>query len=276
MLGAHPQMYDFPEVNLFVAEMMHQRRRQLPWPHQQGLLRAVAQLCYGDQSFRSVARAERWVCSRQSRACVSVFRELAEKVRPNVPIDKSPRTTMHCEYLIRLWRANPTARFIHLSRHPFSHIQSEQKRRGPWKTGAPSKPHPARRANEDGRYAMAMWHRRHSNVIAFLGGVPEEQKMSIRGEDLLNDPAPHLRRIAGWLDLRTDPEAIEAMMHPERSVYACVGPSNAPFGNNREFLAAPELRAGSFPTFDGALEGRRGAHQFPEEVVALAVDLGYT
>ena len=37
--------------------------------------------------------------------------------------------------------------------------------------------------------------------------------------------------------------AIEPMLHPERSPFACMGPSNAPLGNDLNFLKSPELRA---------------------------------
>ena len=51
--------------------------------------------------------------------------------------------------------------------------------------------------------------------------------MRVRGEDLLGEPDTYLRKIAEWLGLRTDEEAIEAMKHPEQSPYACIGPENA-------------------------------------------------
>src|SRR5262245_30909041 len=57
MLGQHPEMYGLPEVNLFVAETMAERRgliAQPPWS-EHGLLRAVAQLFGGEQTIQTIA-----------------------------------------------------------------------------------------------------------------------------------------------------------------------------------------------------------------------------
>src|SRR5436190_8330718 len=120
MLGQHPQMYGLPEVNLFVAETMREREGLIAGPgwHQHGLLRVVAQLSAGEQTVQTIAQAQRWVDGMATRTCISVFRELAEKVSPRIVVDKSPRTTMHSESLQRLRRALPLATVIHLMRHP--------------------------------------------------------------------------------------------------------------------------------------------------------------
>ena len=86
------------------------------------------------------------------------------------------------------------------------------------------------------------WYERNLNICEFLELVPADQKMRVRGEDILTDPSRHLQEIAGWLDVRTDAQAIEEMKHPERSPYACFGPKNACAGNDPSFLCDPVLR----------------------------------
>ena len=44
------------------------------------------------------------------------------------------------------------------------------------------------------------------------------------------EPQTHLPSIIDWLQLPCDAAAIEQMMHPERSPYACVGPPSAQYG----------------------------------------------
>ena len=103
------------------------------------------------------------------------------------------------------------------------------------------------------------WYSMQMNILTFLGGLSEGQKMRIRGEDLLAEPGAHLRKIAKWLGVREDEEAIEAMKHPERSPYACFGPVNARLGNNPGFLKAPTLRRNSSAQklkLEGALSWR--------------------
>jgi hypothetical protein len=46
------------------------------------------------------------------------------------------------------------------------------------------------------------------------------------------------------MGLRTDDEAIDAMLHPENSPYACPGPWPARGGNDRKFTHSPKLRRG--------------------------------
>jgi hypothetical protein len=264
MLGEHPKMYSLPEVHLFAAETMRQRRTA--WPNH-GLLRVVAQLFAGEQTVRTVAQAQTWVNARADRSCVSVFQELAEKAMPKALVEKSPSTTSSCEYLQRAWRAFPSARFIHLVRHPTAHVQSVARRR------SGTFDH-----RSDPQLLIELWYTRHMNIVTFLGGVPEAQKMRIRGEDLLGAPDIHLRSIASWLGVDTGEEAIEAMKHPERSPFACLGPRNARFGNSRGFLQAPSLRGSPAAGTSKSERSRRrpvATGGLSPEVRELANELGY-
>jgi hypothetical protein len=118
----------------------------------------------------------------------------------------------------------------------------------------------------------------HVNICTFLDGLPKGQQMCVRGEDLLRDPDAYLRRIAAWLGLRTDNEAIQAMKHPEQSPYAGFGPLNARLGNDPSFLENPALRNGPQarkPTLEGPLRWRRDGGEFSPEVKELARAFGY-
>ena len=269
MIGQHPQMYDLPEVNLFVAETMRERSFDVAWPkyHQHGLLRVVAELIEGEQTPPTITLAQRWINARVDRTCISVFEELAEEVRPRILVDKSPRTTMRREYLERVRRAFPNAKYLHLLRNPRSHIESRRRPDGV----------AFDRGDYSAHLSIGLWYSRHMNIISFLDEFPSAQKMRVRGEDILGEPDAHLRRIAGWLDVRTDEEAIEAMKHPERSPYACFGPVNARFGNNPGFQREPALRNGS--PKQGRLEEladrRNDGIRFSPEVEELAREFSY-
>jgi hypothetical protein len=282
MLGQHPAMYGLPEVNLFVAETMGERAgviRQPPWS-EHGLLRVVAQLFAGEQTIQTVALARRWLDIRANCTCVAVFQELAGKVGPRILIDKTPRSILRCEYLQRLWRAFPNTRFIHLLRHPRSQGESLWRLAGEYGgirigdilmgsidhgTDPPTKDY------QKGWYFM------QTNIVTFLEGVPKQQKMRIRGEDLLADPDSHLRQITQWLGLQADAGVIEAMKHPEKSPYACFGPLNARFGNDPNFLRKPVLRNGRAKeqSLEGPLEWRQDDIGFSQEVKELAREFGY-
>ncbi len=91
---------------------------------------------------------------------------------------------------------------------------------------------------------MLMWYDIHKRIVRFLDTLPSGQWMRIKGEDLLSEPEVYLPQIAGWMGLRTDAEAVDAMMHPENSPYACPGPWPARGGNDRKFTHSPKLRRG--------------------------------
>lgn len=115
------------------------------------------------------------------------------------------------------------------------------------------------------------------NIVEHLAGIPAERKLTLRGEDVLNAPASSLRKICRWLDIRTDETAIEAMMHPEDSPYASLGPLGAHLGNDINYLRSPALRHARIApsTLDGPLPWREDGVGFYPEVRAMAERFGY-
>jgi len=279
MLGEHPQMYGLPEVNLFVAETMRERQGVIARPKfsEHGLLRAVAQLFAGEQTFGTIALARRWVEMRANCTCSSVLQELGERVAPRILVEKSPRSVVRCEYLQRIWKAFPNTKFLHLLRHPRSLGESLYRLGGTVAAkGLEALDYSTDPPAVDFQKA---WYSLNMNIITFLDGIPEDQKIQVRGEELLGDVDTYLRRIVKWLGLRTDEEAIEAMRHPEWSPYADFGPANARFGNDPNFLSAPALRplpSGEAPSLEGPLSWRQDGRGFSPEVVELAKQLGYS
>src|SRR5262249_35822193 len=121
------------------------------------------------------------------------------------------------------------------------------------------------------------WLALHTNICEFLASVPEGQKLRMRGEDVLTDRTRRLTEIAAWLGVRTDPEALEEMMHPERSPYACLGPPGARFGNDRSFLYQPALRPerAERHRLQGPLSWCKDGRSFLPAVEDLARQFGY-
>ncbi|HEV8440146.1 MAG TPA: sulfotransferase [Methylomirabilota bacterium] len=278
MLGQHPQLYAFPEVNLFVAETMRERAGVLKrWAFSEhGLLRLVAELWEGEQNPRTIALARRWIESRLDHACVSVLRELAERVEPRGVVEKSPMTVLNAEAMQRARRAFPGARFLHLVRHPRTQGASllrvggagAAQRLGGLDYSTPTPTMDPQKA----------WYTLHMNICTFLDTVPKEQQCRLQGEELLADPDVHLARLAQWLGLRADAEALEEMKHPERSPYAAFGPLTARFGSGSRFLREPTLRAHAAEpqaSLKGPLAWRPDGVGFSSEVIQLAAEFGY-
>src|ERR1700733_14487443 len=81
MLGQHPQMYGFPETNLFCAPTMEKWREMCDTSRfhmADGLLRAAGQLLYGEQTEASVKAAEGWLSRRSHFTTSLIFETLAE------------------------------------------------------------------------------------------------------------------------------------------------------------------------------------------------------
>jgi Sulfotransferase family len=279
MLGQHPEAYGFPEIHPFVVDRVGElfvyyriagpRRRD-------GLLRVVAQLYMERQTFEAIEQARIWLRERSGTRVVTLFRELIARVAPRVVVEKSVSTIWRWEHLVRLRCSFPHARFIHLTRHPRAQcesmlevIQKEPrfKREMLDYTTEPPTIDP-----------QILWYRHHSNIKRFLALIPKEQQLHIRGEETLQNPDLHLRRIAGWLGLRTHDAAIEDMKHPERSPFSVVGPLNAPFGNDPKFLLDPLLRPGRArpQCLDGPVSWRADVDGFRPEVRELATEFGYS
>lgn len=289
MLGQHPQMYGLPELNLFLADTLAElwlgeedesgeRRPALSFGPmmRHGLLRTVAQLYAGEQSIEAVNMARNWVRVRQRHRTTDVYRELAAKIAPLIPVDKSPAYASKLEHMERIIEAFPEARFIQLFRHPRGQCNSVMKVAG----GAMARlmdswDHSGPRPILDPQIA---WHDFHMNILEFLDQVPRGQYLQLRGEELFHDTAGTLRRVVQWLGLRDDATAVAAMQHPEDSPYACMGPVNAMLGNDHNFLKNPVFRPTQLKqeNLTDPLPWRPDGKGFMPEVIELARSVGYT
>jgi len=296
MIGQHPQMYGLPETHLLRFETMAERAdygAQESYPMSHGLLRAVAQLFFGEQTEAAIRKAVQWLSLRSHLTTDFVFRVLMDRVFPRIPVEKSPDMADHPDILKRVAARFPQARFLHLLRHPRGQSESVMKylqvraNRGPippthWLMRISSLPAPSAPADSgNGNHVLDPqygWYAMNRGISQFLKQVPAEQSMQVRGEDLLAEPDKVLTEIAAWMGLRTDSEALDRMKHPERSPYARPGPPGARYGNDNFFLENPAFRprpAAVAPSLDGPLGWRQDGAGFCPEVQQFARELGY-
>lgn len=248
MIGSHPELYGFPELSLFrgslVSDLIEDRpgSRGLPQrARSAGLARAIAQLHEGRQDEETIGRARQWLRERAAWGVADVFDHLLALVAPATGLEKSPENSNREDYLERLAKAYPRARFIHLTRHPVTTARSMHEAwhgKGFWDI-------------PDDRFhlhVLGTWLFNHGRIKRFTSMLPPDRWIRVRSEDLLNEPAVHLPPICRWLGIDPGPEAVEAMTHPERSPFARIGPSNALGGNDPKFLEAPGVRRAELPT----------------------------
>src|SRR6266567_322132 len=296
MLGQHPELYGLPETHLFGCKTMAEWWgvcEEQTFPRADGLVRTVAELFFGGQNAWTVKLAGGWLRRRSHFSTGLLMEALSERVHPRVVVDKSPSVVYSLHFMERIHRLFPRARFIHLLRHPRAHGESvmrfieERRSHGPipashWLLHLATFPDLSGASSESIERSSELdpqfgWYVLNRNIQEFFELLPEAQKLSVRGEDLLQSPDKSLRQIVSWLGVRADPEATEEMKHPERSPYACFGPPGARYGNDSFFLESPALHpARAKPqSLDGALSWRADGGDFLPEVKQLAREFGY-
>ncbi len=286
MIGQHPELYGVPELNLFqcdsVAEfnsgLIGSSKRKSPFwaTMRHGLLRLIAQIYAGEQSVDAIRMAERWLKTRETMDTSEVFVELRDRIAPLRIVEKSPGVIRRASFMTKMLRTFPNAKFIHLVRNPVSQCQSVLKAKGGVGVlmAMDSIDHTGDRAVLE---PQILWHDTQVQILRFLDHLGDDQFITIRGEEFLGNLDESLPALCRWLGISDAPEAIEAMRHPEDSVFSCMGPVNAPLGNDVNFLNAPALRQGNVkvPKMDGPVPWRQDSEPLHPDVTALAQALGY-
>lgn len=272
MIGQHPELYGLPEVNLFAADTLGGLLRWFEFRPRlsHGLLRAVAELGLGAQTAENVATAKEWLGEDPSLTTPELFRDMAAWAGGRGLVDKSPLHVYEEAAMKRMSGGFPDARFIHLVRHPRSTCESVSNLQTAIREGGGRTL--ARELDPD-----QVWLYPHQRIDGFLSELPSNQWRVIRGESFLAEPEPHLTDLCLWLGIACDDDALDAMLHPERSPFACLGPRNAPFGTDPNFIRNPALRR--FVPKPVSLEGpvaMPGNPHFSKDLIEYAQALGYS
>lgn len=247
MIGQHPEIYGFPELHFMVRETVGQvlewERRRDKYLGPPGYLRALGELQYGGQGAEEVMDAANWLEEREhwkSKRVMDHLFDLATEVT-GAPycLEKTPTLAFLPMALERVRRSWPDALYIHVTRHPVNLKKSMDE----YIDYQPRLSEEQKKMRRDS--SMMGWPVTQRNLLDFCQSLAPGQYIRIRGEDVLSDAENVMRQVAEWLDIRTDAEAIAAMLRPEESSYATVGPPTAPFGNDPKFCASPTFRPGT-------------------------------
>jgi hypothetical protein len=244
MLGQHPELCVFPELVLFRKDTVGELFTDPPgWrgaPARQrmtGVYRALAEHHDGAQTPDTVAAAAAWVEERSDWNVSDLLDHLLELAAPRIGIEKSPESSSRDEYLARLVAAYPRARYLHLTRHPRTSVESMQRvwsDKGYWDVVPEAFSH----------FCLGVWYHQHRRIDELVSSLPADRALRVRSEDVINDPATALPVICSWLGIG---RPVEAMLHPEESPYAALGPENAAGGWDEGFLRDPRLRRVDLP-----------------------------
>jgi hypothetical protein len=268
MLGQHPELFGVPELNLFMADMIGPvvaSINQLRPRSLDGLLRLVGQLEFGEQSEKSIRSARIWLDGHRGWSVTQFFSWAQQAIGRRI-IDKSPGTVLEKDRLERMLRLYPDARVLHLTRHPRPTCLSILE---VWNL----RPGRLRKVSDP----EESWLNANLNIVEATAGLSGDRLMHIRGEELLASPSTYLPQICDWLGVGFDERAYNAMLHPENSPFACIGPKSAPFGMDPKFLLNPTFEQRTIPpaSLQGALEWRASGSGFSEKTIELAHRFGY-
>jgi hypothetical protein len=277
MIGQHPDCYGLPELNLFLGDTLGEAWDSRPllkrFVGRHGLLRTLAQLHEGAQTSETVGHAGEWIKQHSDWPIRKVFDHIQELVGDRILVEKSPIFSREPDYLERMLYVFPKASILHLLRHPRGMGESYISLRSNYEGLARAFEGSAERDPEK------RWQETHKVIMTVAADLPVGQYMRLKGEALLSRLDTYLPQICEWLGIRTDAEALDAMMHPEHSPYAFPGPPEAPRGNDPNFLANPAIDRARLaklkePSLVGELNWRPG-EMFAPETRKLAKQLGY-
>ncbi|MDF5755248.1 non-ribosomal peptide synthetase [Spongiactinospora sp. TRM90649] len=208
MLAGHPELFVPPELELLGFDTMRARDLALSGRNgyaREGLLRALRQVSAGglDEAETLVERLS------QEHLVADTYRVLQEQIGPRLLVDKTSTYAMDYAALTRMEEMFEAPRYVHLIRHP----------------GAMALSYVEARLDQVFRHehsysvrelAELIWLVSNQNVREFLHGVPGDRQMTVRFEDLLEEPVTVLRAIADFLDVPFH----EAMLDPYADVTA--------------------------------------------------------
>lgn len=275
MLAGHPQLYGFPEMLVFSAPTVNEilngvgRRTNASWIEfgNVGISRAVAQIHEGSQSPAAVERAMDWLRGHGDWEAVALMDYLLRQVYPKIGLEKSPDTVRSEHVLNACLQAYPQSMYLHLTRHPVSTVQSMQKH---WARFFPQEMPSQMRS----RICLMSWYTCHLRIVKALLGLPSDQWMRIRAEDLLREPRIWLPRVLDRLSLSHDNITIEQMMQTDKWQFAKYN-LGVEGGGDYSFMRNPALRPVPAPAAELDSLSWEISDEVRRRITVLARYLGY-
>ncbi len=203
MLAGHPRLFAPPELELLSFNTLGERKRAFSDRYAfwlEGVLRALMELrgCDADEARRMMAERE-----RADQPVRELYRELQEWIGDRILVDKTPSYALDPAILARAEEDFAEPLYLHLLRHPYGGILSFEEARLEQLFFRYD------HAFERRELAELIWTASHRNILAFLDGVPENRRRTVRFEELVRDPEAEMRGVARFLGLDFAPAMVE-------------------------------------------------------------------
>ncbi|MCH2089034.1 MAG: amino acid adenylation domain-containing protein [Pseudoalteromonas sp.] len=203
MLTGHSKLFAPPELELLPFNTLEDRREAFSGRNQfwlEGTIRTIMELggCDLEQAQQMMAHLENDKVS--SQALYGLFQGWLGE---GLLIDKTPSYALDLETLRRAESLFEAPKFIHLKRHPGGMISSfsEAKLQEVFFR--------YKHSYDDKTLAELIWIVCHQNIENFFQEIPEERKLGVYFEDLLNDPQPVLQQICEFLECEFEPQLLQ-------------------------------------------------------------------
>lgn len=252
MLMGHPMLYAPPELHLAQATTMKSRERNftdagVEWKTL-GLAQTIAHLKGWNkwQAFHYVSQL-----TKRDLPIGEIYRLLHQLSPKQILVDKSPYLTSHISILQRIEEGFINPRYLFITRHPFSVLDSMMNNRID-----PPRP------NHGFKDAENVWLNANRNVLDFFGQVPAARHLRFSFEDLMADTDQILRQITDFLGI---PYLSEMQnIYEEDRLQSGIGCVNLP---KRKWVEKELGKKWKHIHLPGPLQ---------EETRSLAASLGYT
>ena len=208
MLGRHSALFAPPELHLIGFQTMKRRRKQTDALGYQWMRRGLISAFVGHRA--GLVRALQIVAALERDDCPigAAYASLMEAATGKTLVDKTPTYAFHPRWVLGARDLFPSARFIHLVRHPPATIRSFVRMR----FGRLFGPHWLVWDANSWRYGEKCWTSCNLHICDGLDDVPSERRLLVRYEDLVTDTEGQLRRLCHFIGVAFEP----AMLTPYR------------------------------------------------------------
>ncbi|MGQ0697440.1 MAG: sulfotransferase [Panacagrimonas sp.] len=278
-LGCHPQLVALPELNLFMGDRIGEilEIAELSQSAQMdGLLRAIAQIEFDEQTDDTIAAARQWLEQRRDLATGALIHHLAGRVAPLRLVIPDTGSSMRPMDLRRLARQIPDAKFLHIVRHPWT----QGCLLAAWARDRLFVPPDYKDFSFDPPEVdpQIPWLRANCNVDALMRELPESRARRVQIEMVESSFDDAAVTLCTWLEVASGQAELDAMKSSEAWEFSGFGPGTAPYGLEAEVLEIlpdEDVERSSQVTLHGALPWRIDGMSFSPETLGLALGYGY-
>lgn len=262
MMMGHSKLFAPPELFLLPFDNLKQWDEQLTargWGHfKDGLVETFKEL-KGISSLEAKSYVKDLV--NQEVTMGATFELLNELTNDKLLVDKTPPYAEKLEYLQRSEVLTPNAFYIYLYRHPLSVMESLVRNRF----------HKMLGINKDPWiFADEAWRVSNQNIIDFLDSVPQNKVMTIRYEDMVEDPTKLMKELCKRLEIDYE----ESMIKPYEGERMLSGVHNKSLSiGDPNFLTHNSIEAELANSWKKHLDKK---HHISDKTLLVLEHLGYS